>query len=138
MRFDARSVGAVAAAGMWIGLSEFVRNQVLVASVWQRHYKALGLVFPSSPVNAALWMVWSFAFAGVLWVISRRFSLVSTIALGWVVGFVLMWLVIWNLAVLPLGTLPFAVPLSVVEVAVASWIALKIDPPARASSRPLE
>jgi len=129
MQLRARSVAAVVVAGLWIGLSEFVRNQLLLASIWQRHYTSLRLVFPVEPVNAVVWMVWSFAFAILLFSISRRFTLLQTAALGWVTGFLMMWLVIWNLSVLPLGTLPFAVPLSILESFVASYICLKIAPP---------
>jgi len=132
MRLSARSVGVIVLAGTWIGLSEFIRNQVLLASIWQRLYESLGLAFPGAPANAVVWMLWSFAFAAVLWVVSRRFSLLETILLGWVVGFVLMWLVIWNLSVLPLAVLPVAVPLSMLEVAVATWILVGLEPPHRA------
>jgi len=129
MQLRARSVAAVMVAGLWIGLSEFVRNQLLLASIWQGHFASLRLVFPAGPVNAAVWMVWSFLFSFLLFSISRRFTLLQTASLGWVAGFLMMWLVIWNLSVLPLKTLPFAVPLSVLESFVASYICLKIAPP---------
>ena len=131
MRPGARAVGAIVLAGMWVGMSEFFRNQVLLASIWSNHYESLGLTFPASPANAAVWMLWSFLFAAMLWAISRRFSLMETFLLGWVVGFLLMWLVIWNLSVLPLATLPFALPLSLLEVLVAAWIVVKVNPPHR-------
>jgi hypothetical protein len=37
-------------------------------------------------------------------------------------GFVLMWLVTGNMAVLPFGILVYAIPLSIIEVAVAALI----------------
>ena len=129
---DARSVrgiGAIALAGTWVGVSEFVRNQLLIDSLWQSHYESLGIAFPTAPANAAVWMVWSFVFAATLFWISRRFPLLQTTLIGWIVGFVMMWLVIWNLSVLPLSTLPVAVPLSLLESFVASYICLKVAPP---------
>lgn len=125
----ARPIGAVALAGLWIGGSEFFRNQVLLASVWRSHYASLGLEFPSAPVNGALWVVWSFVLASTLLWISRRFTLLETTLLGWVTGFVMMWIVIWNLGSLPLAVLPVAVPLSLLEAFVASFICLKVAPP---------
>lgn len=125
----ARPAGAIVLAGLWVGLSEFVRNQLLLTELWSSHYDSLGLAFPSAPINAAVWMVWSFVFATTLFWISRRFTLLQTTLLGWVVGFVMMWLVIWNLDVLPVSTLPFAVPLSLLESFVASYICVKIAPP---------
>lgn len=123
-----RPTGAIALAGMWVGLCEFTRNQLLLASVWQSHYASLGLKFPSAPINGAIWMIWSFALAALLYAISRRFSLVQTVAIGWVAGFVLMWLVVWNLMVLPLAVLPWGVPWSLVEAFVASLICVKLSP----------
>ena len=132
MRLRARSLGAILVAGLWIGLSEFFRNQLLLAAVWRDHYASLGLVFPSAPANAAVWMLWSFVFASFLFCISRRFALLQTAILGWIAGFLMMWLVIWNLDVLPLATLPFAIPLSALESLVASYICLKVAPPSAA------
>lgn len=44
-------------------------------------------------------------------------------------GFVLMWLVIGNMAVLPFGILPVAIPLSALEVIVAAFIIFKMANP---------
>ncbi len=70
-----------------------------------------------------VWMLWSLSFAGVVAVISTKFTLKQTTALSWVIGFMLMWLVIGNLGVLPTKLLWFAVPLSLVESYGASYIA---------------
>lgn len=109
-------------AAIWISLSEFIRNQFLLISYWTRHYQGLGLVFPAKPVNGALWGLWSLLFAIAVFMISRRFSLLPSAGLSWFFGFVLMWVVIGNLGVLPTDLLWAAVPLSLVEAFVASWI----------------
>jgi hypothetical protein len=123
-----RSIAAIAAAWVWVGFSEFLRNQLLFAQLWVDHYRSLGLEFPNAPLNAALWMLWALVFVIVVWVLSRRFALVPTMILAWVIGFVLMWLVIGNLGVLPFGLLWFAVPLSMIEAAGAAVLVAKIDP----------
>lgn len=115
-------------AGMWIGISEFVRNEVIFKSYWLGHYQQLGIDFPDAPVNAAVWMLWSFVFAAVIFSLSRKFSLWQTTALAWVAGFVMMWLVIGNLNVLPISLLVFAVPLSILEAFLAAWICQLIAP----------
>ncbi len=54
-------------------------------------------------------------------------SVISVLAsAGWIRGFVMIWLVIGNLDVLPMGILPFAIPLSILEAFVASWIIHKL------------
>ncbi|MCB0657589.1 MAG: hypothetical protein KDC57_15690 [Saprospiraceae bacterium] len=109
-------------ATLWISLSEFVRNEYLLKSYWTSHYSQLGLTFPSAPVNGAIWGVWSLVFALVIFVLARKFSQWQTTLLAWVIGFVMMWLVIGNLAVLPFGILPAAIPLSLLEAFLATWI----------------
>jgi hypothetical protein len=126
-----RVVLAAGLAGIWVGLCEFVRNQLVLVSQWQNHYKTMGLAFPSQPVNGMMWMVWSFLMAGTVFAISRRFGLWQTTFLAWVMGYVMMWAVIWNLSVLPLGILPVAVPFSFVEAFGAALICRKLARPTR-------
>lgn len=115
-------------ATVWISLSEFVRNEVLFPHYWQEHYSNLGLVFPAEPINGAVWGLWSLLFAVALYIMLRRFSLLGTIGLGWLVGFVLMWVVTGNMGVLPYGLLVFAVPLSLLEVFLAAVILKRMGP----------
>ena len=127
-----KTIIAVVVAGVWVGLCEFVRNQFVLSSVWQNHYRALGLEFPSRPVNGVMWMVWSFLMAGTTFAVSRRFNLPQTTLIVWVMGYVMMWVAIWNLSVLPLGILPIAVPFSFVEALGAAFICRKLAQPGRA------
>ena len=109
-------------SALWISISEFVRNEILLKTFWVEHYQSLGLVFPSEPVNGIIWGVWSLALAISIYIISRRFSLWSTIFITWFMAFVMMWLVIGNMNVLPFGLLWVALPLSILEVTVATII----------------
>ena len=109
-------------ATIWISISEFLRNEFIVKSFWTNHYQALGLTFPSKPVNGAVWGIWSLLFAVAIFIFSKKFTLVQTALIAWFVGFVLLWVVIGNLGVLPFGLLTFAVPLSLIESFVAVWI----------------
>jgi len=113
-------------ATIWISISEFARNEFLVKSYWTDHYKKLGLIFPSEPVNGAIWGVWSLLFAIAIFIISKKFTLWQTTLLSWFVGFVMMWVVIGNLGVLPYGLLLYAIPSSFLEAFVAVLIIKKI------------
>lgn len=123
-----RRIIAVLLAGIWINASEFFRNEVLLKPYWVEHYRSLGMTFPSEPINGILWMLWGFLFALAIFFISRTCSLLKTTLLGWLTGFVLMWIVIMNLGVLPLAILPFAVPLSLLEAFVGAYICIKAAP----------
>lgn len=126
-RSEWKAILAIAGATLWISLSEFVRNNVLLKQYWRDHYHAMGLEFPASPANGVIWVLWSLCFAVAIYVLSRRFTLAQTTLLAWFVGFALMWLVIGNLGVLPLDLLPWAVPLSLPEAFVATLIIRRLS-----------
>jgi len=117
----------ILAATIWISISEFARNELLLKSYWTDHYENLGLIFPSEPVNGVMWGVWSLCFAIGIYFIAQKFSVLQTTSLAWLLGFVLMWLVTGNMNVLPFGILPFAVPLSILESFLAVIIIKKLS-----------
>ena len=112
---------------IWISISEFVRNQFLLKAYWIEHYHSLGLSFPSEPVNGAMWGLWSLLFAISIFIISKKFTLIQTSFLSWFVAFVMMWVVIGNLGVLPFGMLIVAIPLSILEAFLASFLIKKLS-----------
>ncbi len=112
-------------ATLWISVSEFVRNEYLLKSFWINHYDGLGIPFPSEPINGAMWGIWSLALAILIYLISRKFDFLQTTLIAWLAAFVMMWMVIGNLSVLPYGILPLAIPLSLLETFLASWIIRK-------------
>jgi hypothetical protein len=126
MNFLKKTILPILAATVWISVSEFVRNQLILKSYWTKHYENLSLVFPSHPINGAMWGLWSMLFAVSIFIISKKFSLLETTLLSWLVGFVLMWVVIGNMGVLPQGILIFAVPLSFLEAFLAAYIIKKL------------
>lgn len=101
---------------IWISISEFYRNSILLHTIWALHYQNLGMSFPEAPVNGLIWGVWSLIFAIIIFILFQKFNFWETFILSWVIGFLMMWLVIGNLGILPLAILPFAIPLSLLEV----------------------
>ncbi len=122
-----RAILATLAATFWIATNEFVRNQLVLVDHWTGHYAAMGLTFPGEPVNGAVWGIWSLCFAVAIFVMARRFSLIETTALAWSVGFLLMWLVVGNLGMLPFSVLPYAIPWSMLEAFGAVWVVKKLN-----------
>jgi hypothetical protein len=123
-----KTILPVLLATIWISISEFLRNEVLFKGYWTEHYTNMGITFPSEPINGAMWGVWSLLFAISIFVVSRKFNLLESSILAWLYGFVMMWVVLGNLNVLPFGLLLFAVPLSMLEAFLAVWIIKKSNP----------
>lgn len=116
---------SVASATIWIGFSEFFRNDMLVKSLWEEHYQAMGLTFPSAPINGLMWGLWSLLCALGIYFGAKQFTVWKTTLLVWLFAFVMMWVALGNLDVLPYKTLLYAIPLSILEVLVAVIIVRK-------------
>jgi hypothetical protein len=114
-------------ATVWISISEFVRNSFILHHYWIDLYQKAGMQFPEHPVNGAIWGIWSLCYAISIFIFNKKYTLIQTTFLSWFVGFVFMWLVIGNLNVLPFGILPVAIPLSLLESFVASFIIKKLS-----------
>jgi len=109
-------------ATVWVGASEFFRNQWVFLDLWERQYAQLGLTFETTPANGFLWLMWSLGLVLVIWKLLQKFSFWTASVISWGAAFPLMWIAIYNLQVLPLSLLVFAVPLSLLEVVVAAKI----------------
>lgn len=127
MKYFKKIILPIFVAGFWISISEFLRNEFLLKSRWIRHYESLGIEFPSDSINGGIWGIWSFTFATCIFLISSRFNLIQTTIISWIIGFVMMWLVIGNLGVLPFNILPLAIPLSIFEAFLASYLVKKLS-----------
>ena len=114
-------------SGIWISLSEFVRNELVLKTYWLGKYKSLGLVFPADSINNALWGLWSFMLAGVIVFLFRKLRFFETIVISWIMAFCMMWVVIGNLNVLPVKLLLFAVPWSFLEVTIAALLCKRFN-----------
>ena len=99
----------------------------LLRNYWIEHYQGLGLTFPEQPVNGAILGIWSLCFAIAIFIFSKKYSLFQATLLSWFVGFVFMWLVVANLGVLPLEILFYAIPLSILEAFLATYIIFKFN-----------
>ena len=128
MNLQFRNIMAVILTGIWVNASEFFRNEVLLKTYWIDHYRSLGMTFPSEPLNGMIWVAWGFLFAIAIYIISRKFDLIQTTLISWFMAFVLMWVVTWNLNVLPSAILIYAVPLSLLEAFIGSYICIKMSP----------
>ena len=114
---------ATLVVGFWITIAEFLRNELFLKEQWFAKYDDLGLTIPLAPVNLAAWAAWGFILAGCVTAMSRRMSYSETLFVSWLLAFVLVWIILGNLAVLPYGTLALAIPTSFLELAVAASIA---------------
>ena len=74
MNYFKRTLVPILAATIWISISEFVRNEFLLKKFWIDHFESMGLIFPSEPLNGAIWGIWSLLFATAVYIIAKKFN----------------------------------------------------------------
>jgi hypothetical protein len=123
-----KPVWQVVVLAVWINLAETVRWMAYTKPRFDALYHSRGLELPSGPVNNILWLIWGAAIAYIVYMLARKFTLLQTTLLTWLGAFVLVWIALWNSAVLPPEILPVVAPLSLVTVFVAALIARRLQP----------
>jgi len=108
--------------GIWINISETIRWIFLIEPYWVEQYEKLNITFPNEKINMIVWMIWGFLFAITIFILSKKYSLFQTTIFSWFVAFVMMWVIVWNIGILPTGMLWFNVPLSLLETFIGTYI----------------
>jgi len=116
---------AILGAGIWMNVNEFIRNELILKASWVSSFKELGLAFPSEPLNGVVWMLWAFIFVTILSLLISKFNVLKSAILAWVLGYVLMWIAMCNMGVLPKDILYLAIPWSCAEVYIAAVMCSK-------------
>jgi hypothetical protein len=128
MRYLKKTVLPIILTGIWINISEIVRWGLVIKSHWVNHYQSMNLVFPTEPVNGIIWLIWGFLFAIIVFILSKKFNLLQTTLLSWFVVFVMLWVVLWNINILPRVILWIVVPLSLLEAFISALICKRLSP----------
>ncbi len=128
MRYLKKTVLPIILTGIWIKISEIVRWELVIKSHWVNHYQSMNLVFPTEPVNGIIWLIWGFLFAIIVFILSKKFNLIQTTLLSWFVVFVMLWVVLWNINILPRVILWIVVPLSLLEAFISALICKRLSP----------
>ena len=121
-----KTIFPILLVGIWINISETIRWIFLIESLWIEYYQKMGLVFPNESANAIIWVIWGFIFAIILYILSKRFNPVQTALISWLVVFVMLWIVLWNINILPIKILGYVVPLSLFEAYIGALIYKKL------------
>ena len=127
MRIFQQTVLPILITGIWINISETVKWELLIKFYWVGHYQNLNLVFPNEPINGIIWMIWGFLFAIVIFILSTKFNLLQTTFLSWFIVFVMIWIVIWNINMLPRNILWFNAPLSLFEAFIGTLVCKRLS-----------
>ncbi|MBE9510439.1 MAG: hypothetical protein IMY71_06135 [Bacteroidetes bacterium] len=113
--------------GIWLNISGTIKWIFFIESYWIEKYKNMKLVFPTELINNITWMIWGFLFATTIFILSKKFNLIQTTLISWFVAYVMMWVIVWNVGVLPTGMLWINVPLSLFEAFIGALICKRLS-----------
>jgi hypothetical protein len=122
MAIKAKTGWQVLLVAVWINFSGTVRWMLFARPRFEALYKGMGLEYPNTPLINILWVLWGVLAAVLVVFLSKKFGILPTIVLSWLVIFAMTWIVQWNSAVFPLALLWVVVPWSLFEIFVAALI----------------
>ncbi|MBX2818727.1 MAG: hypothetical protein KTR29_03570 [Rhodothermaceae bacterium] len=117
---------------LWVHASETFRYFLFIIPEMQSFLAPLENVAPISLPIFVIWGVWDTLLTGMVvlmyWLYTRHFgssirSVATTGILSWLFFFVLFWIGMWNMNLASPKALGIALPLSLMEMVVASFLA---------------
>ncbi len=127
MQKISKSLLPVLLTGIWLNVSGTVRWLFLIEDFWIEKYNSLNLIFPAELLNNITWMVWGFLFAILIYILSKKFNLLQTTLLSWFAAYVMMWVIVWNVGILPPETLWINIPLSLLDAFIGALICKRMS-----------
>jgi hypothetical protein len=120
---------------IWINISEVFRYFIIVKPMMQEYLAMLPGAIPMNWIVFAIWGIWDTILTTLVvfiyWLVAQCFgnNLMSTIisaTTSWALFFLLFWLGMVNMGLSPISVALIALPLSLLEMIVASWILSKL------------
>jgi hypothetical protein len=117
-----KAIWQIFLVSIWINIFETLRWMLFAKPEIDMHFKAANLVLPNEPINNLLWLIWGIIIAVMIFIVSKKFKVLQTTFIVWITVYVMHWIALWNMAVLPINILWLAVPLTFINVLVGALI----------------
>lgn len=117
-----KTIWQIFVISIWINIFESLRWILFAKPDVDTYFKAANLVLPNQPINNILWLIWGIIIAVMIFIISKKFSVLQTTFIVWITVYVMHWIALWNMTVLPINILWLAVPLTFINVLIGVLI----------------
>lgn len=117
-----KTIWQIIIVSLWINIFETLRWMLFAKPDVDMYFKAANLVLPNQPINNILWLIWGIIIAVMIFIISKKFSVLQTTFIVWITVYVMHWIALWNMTVLPINILWLAVPLTFINVLIGVLI----------------
>ena len=127
MTYFKKTILPILLTGIWINVSITIGWMLILERYWIEKYQSINIVFPTGLTNNIVWMIWGFMYGIAIFILSKKFSVLQTTLLGWFAAFAMMWVIVWNIGVLPTGMLLFNIPNTLFVTFIGAWICKKFN-----------
>jgi hypothetical protein len=117
-----KAIWQILLVSIWINIFETLRWMLFAKPEIDMHFQAVNLVLPNEPINNLLWLIWGIIIAVMIFIVSKKFKVLQTTFIVWITVYVMHWIALWNMAVLPINILWLAVPLTFINVLIGVLI----------------
>jgi len=117
-----KAIWQILLVSIWINIFETLRWMLFAKPEIDMHFKAANLVLPNEPINNLLCLIWGIIIAVMIFIVSKKFKVLQTTFIVWITVYVMHWIALWNMAVLPINILWLAVPLTFINVLIGALI----------------
>jgi hypothetical protein len=117
-----KAIWQIFLVSIWINIFETLRWMLFAKPEIDMHFKAANIVLPNEPINNLLWLIWGIIIAVMIFIVSKKFKVLQTTFIVWITVYVMNWIALWNMAVLPINILWLAVPLTFINVLAGALI----------------
>jgi len=122
MTYFKKTILPILLTGIWINVSITIGWMLILEGYWIEKYQSLNIVFPTGLTNNIVWMIWGFMYGIAIFILSKKFSVLQTTLISWFAAFAMMWVIVWNIGVLPTGMLLFNIPNTLFITLIGAWI----------------
>ena len=127
MKYFKKTILPILLIGLWINISITIGWMLILESYWVEKYQSLNLVFPTGLINNITWAIWGFMLASVIFILSKKLTVIQNTILSWFVAFGMMWVILWNIGVLHTRMLLFNIPNTLFITFIGAVISKKLN-----------
>jgi len=117
-----KAIWQIIIVSIWINIAETLRWVFFTKDYFIKHYQNMHLVLPFGPLYLVLWLIWGILLSVMIFIISKKFTILQTTFIIWLMAFFMVWITLFNMNALPVSILWLVVPLSFISILVGVLI----------------
>jgi hypothetical protein len=117
-----KAIWQIIIVSIWINIAETLRWVFFTKDYFIKHYQDMNLVLPFGPLYLVLWLIWGILLSVMIFIISKKFTILQTTFIIWLMAFFMVWITLFNMNALPVSILWLVVPLSFISILVGVLI----------------